>query len=118
MKNNKGFTLIEIMIVVAIIAILAAVAIPSFARYRKDSQKTTCISNMRQIQTAAENYITGKGTVPATADLFGDADAYIKGEELKCPKDKTSTYTIEQDTTTGAIKVSCGSGDTEHVLAD
>ena len=50
----KGFTLVEIMIVVAIIAILAAVAIPNFVRYRKTSQMNACISNLKQIQAAVE----------------------------------------------------------------
>ena len=53
-KMKMGFTLVEIMIVVAIIAILAAVAIPNFIKYRRSSQATACVSNLKQIQAAKE----------------------------------------------------------------
>ena len=113
-RMKKGFTLVEIMIVVAIIAILAAVAIPNFIRYRNDSRTAACIANMKQLQTAAESYLTKHpGAAPAVSDLCGSGeDKYIKNE-LTCPKDG-SAYSITLDN--GAIKISCGSGDSEHVL--
>ena len=49
-RMNKGFTLVEIMIVVAIIAILAAVAIPNFVKYRKTAQMNACIGNDKYIK--------------------------------------------------------------------
>jgi len=113
-QMKKGFTLVEIMIVVAIIAILAAVAIPNFIRYRNDSRTAACIANMKQLQTAAESYLTKHpGAAPAVSDLCGTGeDKYIKNE-LTCPKDGKA-YSITLDN--GAIKVTCGSGDSEHVL--
>jgi prepilin-type N-terminal cleavage/methylation domain-containing protein len=112
--KKKGFTLVEIMIVVAIIAILAAVAIPNFIRYRNDSRTAACIANMKQLQTAAESYLTKHpGAAPAITDLCGPGeDKYIKNE-LKCPK-SDGAYSITLDN--GAIKVTCTSGDSEHVL--
>ena len=51
-SRNAGFTLVEIMIVVAIIGLLAAIAIPNFVRARTTSQQNACINNLRQIDGA------------------------------------------------------------------
>ena len=76
-KAMKGFTLVEIMIVVAIIAILAAVAIPNFVRYRKTSQMNACISNLKQIQAAVEQAKMGGVQTPGWDDIVG-TDKFIK----------------------------------------
>ena len=108
-KMLKGFTLVEIMIVVAIIAILAAVAIPNFIKYRKNSQANACISNLKQIQTAKEQMYM-KGETPTAANLYGNT-GLIKVKPT-CPADK-SEYNIGDDTT----DPTCGSslaGDSEY----
>jgi prepilin-type N-terminal cleavage/methylation domain-containing protein len=66
-SKKSGFTLVEIMIVVAIIGLLAAIAIPSFVNARTKSQTNACINNLRQISGAKDQYALDKGGTAPTA---------------------------------------------------
>jgi len=104
-KMLKGFTLVEIMIVVAIIAILAAVAIPNFVKYRKNSQATACISNLKQIQGAVEQAKMAGVATPDWSDIVGST-LYIKvtpscpaGGSYTLPANDTSVPTCSSNST-------------------
>jgi prepilin-type N-terminal cleavage/methylation domain-containing protein len=77
-KKRGGFTLVEIMIVVAIIALLAAIAVPGFLRARKRSQATRILNDLRMIDSAVDQYAIE--TNRKTGDVVGTADwtSYLK----------------------------------------
>ena len=86
-KANHGFTLVEIMIVVAIIGLIAAIAIPNFMRYRQSSRRGVCIANLKQLQDAKTTWgmeKNKKGTdTPVAADLVG-SNNYLRDKPY-CP---------------------------------
>ena len=93
MKTRKqGFTLVEIMIVVAIIGMLAAIAIPSFMKARNKSQQNACINNLRQIESAKDQWAMEMKKHDGDAVTLPEVNAYIKGGAPECPGGGTYTY--------------------------
>jgi prepilin-type N-terminal cleavage/methylation domain-containing protein len=83
-SNKSGFTLVEIMIVVAIIGLLAAIAIPNFVRARTTSQMNACINNLRQIDGAAQQWAMETRQPTNAAPAFTDISGYLKSA-VTCP---------------------------------
>ncbi len=94
-RKRKGFTLVEIMIVVLIIGILLAIAVPNFIRARETSRTKSCVANLRQIDSAKEQWAmdtrAANGAAVTMADLTGGASPYIKSTP-DCPSG--GTYTV------------------------
>jgi prepilin-type N-terminal cleavage/methylation domain-containing protein len=96
--RQEGFTLIEIMIVVSVIGLLAAIAIPNFVRARSYSQTNACINNLRQIDGAMQQWALEQNKAAAASVDYADISAYMK-RAVVCPAGGahasfTSTYNI------------------------
>jgi prepilin-type N-terminal cleavage/methylation domain-containing protein len=77
-KRRGGFTLVEIMIVVAIIALLAAIAVPGFLRARKRSQASRILNDLRMIDSAVDQYAIETNRKTGDAVAVGDWTNYLK----------------------------------------
>jgi prepilin-type N-terminal cleavage/methylation domain-containing protein len=81
-KSHKGFTLVEIMIVVAIIALLAAIAVPGFLRARKRSQASRILNDLRMIDSAVDQYAIETNRQTGDVVAVTDWTNYVKKNAL------------------------------------
>ena len=97
-SRKAGFTLVEIMIVVAIIGLLAAIAIPNFVKARTTSQMNACINNLRQIDGGIQQWALENNQPPTAAVTLANITPYLgRGSagsvnNLYCPSDSAKTF--------------------------
>ncbi len=137
LKNKQGFTLVELMIVVVILGILVAVAVPIFSAVTKNARKKTCLANETIIKRASVQYMAnesvedvygifvanaGGGTSTTSVTISSQADAesklnpvflsYFDGNKFpECPADGHYTLTVSAANDNKSLDVSCSDED-------
>ena len=109
-QNKKGFTLVELIVVIAILGILAALIVPTVTGYITEAKKSTIAANEQMLAAATQLYITDtelKGTTINESFLKAITPSLLqsKGYLTKNPDDDKTTYTIQVDSQNGKYKV-------------
>ncbi|MGB7282199.1 MAG: type II secretion system protein [Candidatus Acidiferrum sp.] len=113
MKSQKGFSLIELLIVVAIILVISAIAIPSYMRSRMQANEASAVNSMRMINTAAITYFSTYQNIgyPPSLASMGGAVPCTSTSTAACLLDET----LAQGTKSGYVFAWTGDGATPSV---
>ena len=114
-NSQRGFTLVEIMIVVAIIGMLAAIAIPNYVKARGTAYKVTCVSNLQHIDGAIQLWAMENKKDPEQTVTYADIGAYLRNS-VCCPSGGTS-FSDSYALTTVEAKPTCVRKPESHKLA-
>ena len=118
-RDERGFTLIEIMIVVLIIGILLAIAVPNFVKARETSRAKACVSNLKQIDSAKEQWAmdtkAADGDTGPLMSAIAGSNLYIKATP-SCPSNGNYTVNVVGTDPVCDISVNTASTSDDHVL--
>ena len=115
-SRRGGFTLVEIMIVVAIIGLLASIAIPNFVKARTTAQMNACISNLRQIDGAVQQWALDTKQGDNASVTAADVLPYLKNAVV-CPSGG-KTFADSYSLTTVAARPTCLKQPSTHKLEE
>ena len=117
-RSSSGFTLVEIMIVVAIIGLLAMIAIPNYVSARATAQEEGCVKNLSNIFTAKELFALENNISAIVVPTPAQLDPYIKGGTARClcPADRNQTLATSYDIQHCGGNPFCLINPVDHVL--
>ncbi|MEO6873432.1 MAG: prepilin-type N-terminal cleavage/methylation domain-containing protein [Opitutaceae bacterium] len=103
LRHTTGFTLVEIMIVVVIIGLLAALAIPGFQKIRSSSQDKVVLSNARQLAAATDQYMMEFGKSTVSISMLVGLTNYVKSLETAAHESYPNVYTAGTPITVSGV---------------